>query len=150
MKPLRKALKGTVLMLVTALVACSQAATPNMSNTAKEPNVSVRIVGPYTLRSSDFARTSANLYGASISVSELTKSVVDNGLVRAELDIANSKEYAPFPFGIDVANGNWELMAYVTEGTVGFALSAYPSSVMEAALTTIDGFRWRLVLVTPS
>lgn len=150
MKPLRRAPKGTVILLVAVLVSCQQAATPSTSNTAKEPDVSVRILGPYILRSSDFARTSANLYGARISVSELTKSVIDNGLVRAELDIANSREYTSFPFVVDVANGNWELMAFVSEGTVGFALTAHPSSLMATALTSIDGFRWRLVLVTPS
>lgn len=138
MKLLRRALRASVFLLVAALVACQQTATPNTSNTAKRPEVI------------DFARTSANLYGARISVSELTKSVVDNGLVRAELDIANSKEYTSFPFVVDVANGNWELMAFVSEGAVSFALAAYPSSLMATALTGIDGFRWRLVLVTPS
>ena len=148
---------GTVVLLFAALAAC-QAAAPTAAPTTADhthdpaPAVNVRIIGPYVIRAEDFTRSPAsyNLYSATYSVPELTQSVVDNGLGRAELDIANVKLYQPFPFVIDTGTAHVRLDALVGVNGVGFAISAFPSTAIRISLEAIDGYRWRLVLVTPS
>ena len=147
---LRTVIGGLVVVLISA--SCQQAATGTKS-TSETDKTAGNIVREFTIKSSDFVVGEVHGTGiAAISypMSELTATVVENGLIHAYAATPSAPDgWLALPLTVSVRTVVFSVTYAFSEGMFEVGVTAnVPAQALRAGLPSLNGWLVRVVIDT--